>query len=55
MTGWLLWVAGERPDSPVWAPYIALLPPGDQVRYLTGTRCDNQQGPGAIPHRDQVG
>lgn len=36
MTGWLLWVAGERPDSTVWAPYIALLPPGDQVGGVVG-------------------
>lgn len=31
MTAWLLWVASELPDSPLWAAYIATLPPADEV------------------------
>ncbi|KAG2451954.1 hypothetical protein HYH02_003728 [Chlamydomonas schloesseri] len=34
MTAWLLWVASELPDSPLWAAYIATLPPADEVTCL---------------------
>ncbi|GIL48199.1 hypothetical protein Vafri_4886 [Volvox africanus] len=34
MTAWLLWVASELPDSPVWGPYLSSLPPADEVTCL---------------------
>ncbi|EFJ46660.1 hypothetical protein VOLCADRAFT_92848 [Volvox carteri f. nagariensis] len=34
MTAWLLWVASELPDSPVWGPYLASLQPVEEVTCL---------------------
>ncbi|GLI69471.1 hypothetical protein VaNZ11_014089, partial [Volvox africanus] len=34
MTAWLLWVASELPDSPVWGPYLSSLPLVDEVTCL---------------------
>ncbi|GLC52280.1 hypothetical protein PLESTB_000604500 [Pleodorina starrii] len=34
MTAWLLWVASELPDSPVWGPYLESLPPAEEVTCL---------------------
>lgn len=34
MTAWLLWVAGTCSDSPVWGPYLQLLPTAEDVACL---------------------
>ncbi|KXZ49958.1 hypothetical protein GPECTOR_18g116 [Gonium pectorale] len=34
MTAWLLWVASELPEHPIWGPYVANLPPADEVTCL---------------------
>jgi hypothetical protein len=36
MTAWLLWVAAECVDSPVWSGYLASLPPAGEVRGVRG-------------------